>query len=89
MMNKHIAYRTCVGCGEVLPKVELLRFVHDKTNNVFYDKTNNALGRGAYVCGDVCFAKAIKTKRLARCLRTSIDDERAKALFAQAFEHEK
>lgn len=66
--------RTCIGCGKASTKDELLRIVRQPDGSVGFDPTGRKPGRGAYVCSGACFAKARKTGRLARSLRTRIDE---------------
>ena len=56
MTAKKIPMRKCLGCGEMLPKKELVRVVKTKTGEedgkesyvISLDKTGKAAGRGAY-----------------------------------------
>ena len=47
---RKVPQRTCVGCGKVLPKKELVRIVRTPDNQVVVDKTSKKPGRGAYIC---------------------------------------
>ena len=76
MVVKKIPQRMCTGCMEMKPKKELIRVVRNKEGEVSIDFTGKKPGRGAYICKDMsCFEKAYKTKRLAKNLETTIDEE--------------
>ena len=73
---KKIPLRRCVVTKEQLPKVELLRIVKNKENEVFVDLTGKANGRGAYIKKDVNVLKTAKNKKiLERSLETKISEE--------------
>lgn len=75
-MPKKIPLRMCTGCGEMKPKMELIRIVKDKENQISVDFTGKANGRGAYICKSTeCFEKAIKTKRLEKAFGISLPEE--------------
>ena len=68
--------RTCIGFRVQKQKIDLIRVVKDKENNIFIDKTGKANGRGAYLCNDKnCLEKAIKSKALNRAFTTEISEE--------------
>ena len=72
---KKIPLRRCVVTKEQLPKVELLRIVKNKENEVFVDLTGKANGRGAYIKKDVNVLKIAKDKKiLERALETQINE---------------
>ena len=73
---KDIPKRTCIGCGNIKLKKELIRIVKNRQGQIFVDKTGKANGRGAYICDDIdCLSKAIKTKRLERSFDSKIDSD--------------
>ena len=73
---KKIPLRRCVVTKEQLPKIELLRIVKNKENEVFVDLTGKANGRGAYIKKDVNVLKIAKDKKiLERALETQINTE--------------
>lgn len=75
MKVKKIPLRTCVVTKETLPKVELLRIVRTKDQNVMVDLTGKANGRGAYIKKDISvLEKARKSKILEKKLECKIDD---------------
>ena len=68
--------RTCMGCNEKKNKIELIRIVKNKENQIHIDKTGKMEGRGAYLCEDIkCLEKVIKSKRLEKILDIKISDE--------------
>ncbi len=72
---KKIPERKCMGCNEKRPKKELVRVVRTPEGAVELDTTGKKSGRGAYICPKVsCYEKALKTKRLERCLETEIPE---------------
>ena len=84
MQKKKIPMRKCMGCGEMLPKKELVRVVktkisEDEEGNEQYeislDLTGKKAGRGAYVCKSAeCLKKARKAKRFERALEIQIPE---------------
>lgn len=75
-MNKHLPFRTCIGCGEKKPKRELLRIVRDEYNNIRFDPTGKASGRGAYICPKMeCLELAIKKRAFSHALRYEVSFE--------------
>lgn len=76
MQKRKIPMRMCVGCGEMKPKVELIRVVKPAEGEIFIDLKGKANGRGAYICRDIgCLNKAIKAKRLERTFESVIAPE--------------
>ncbi|WP_139652868.1 RNase P modulator RnpM [Raoultibacter phocaeensis] len=67
--------RSCIACGCKATKGELVRIVRRSDGAVAFDATGKAAGRGAYVCSEACFEKAVRTKRLDRALRASLTEE--------------
>jgi len=73
---RKVPQRTCVGCGKVLPKKELVRIVRTPQNQVVVDKTSKKPGRGAYVCpNNECLNNAIKQGRIAKSLEVEIPSD--------------
>lgn len=73
---KKVPERTCIGCNETKPKMELLRIVKDKENTISIDLTGKKNGRGAYICPkEECLEKAMKSNRLSRAFEQNIDKE--------------
>lgn len=72
---KNIPQRTCIGCNIKKDKKEFIRIVKDNQNNISIDKTGKANGRGAYICDNIdCLEKAIKSKRIEKNFKMSIDE---------------
>ena len=70
----------CTGCGEMKPKKELIRIVHNAQGEISLDKTGKKAGRGAYICNNIdCLKKARKAKRLEKAFACAIPD----TIFAQ------
>lgn len=75
-MPKKIPMRTCIGCGAVKPKKELVRIVLSQDKEPMVDRTGRMAGRGAYLCDDPsCFQRAVKRKSFARSFRTPVSME--------------
>ena len=84
--KKKIPMRQCLGCGEHLPKAELLRVVREPEGNVSLDFKGKKSGRGAYICKNVaCLRQAQKRRSLPRALECEIPDEVFAALEAQFY----
>lgn len=76
MQTKKIPVRMCSGCGQHIPKKELIRVVRSPQGELSVDLTGKKSGRGAYLCQNVeCLRKARKTRRLERSLSCQIPDE--------------
>lgn len=76
MQTKKVPVRMCSGCGEHIPKKELIRVVRSPEGELSVDLTGKKSGRGAYLCQKVdCLRKARKTRRLERSLSCQIPDE--------------
>ena len=75
MQNKRVPLRMCTGCGEHLPKKELVRVVKSPEGEVSLDLTGKKPGRGAYVCRSAeCLKAARKARRLERAFSCRIPD---------------
>lgn len=73
---KILPQRTCMGCNEKKNKLELIRIVKNKDNDIIVDKTGKAEGRGAYICkNEKCLNNVIKSKRLEKVLECKINEE--------------
>jgi len=78
--RKHIPQRTCVGCGQVQGKREMVRVVRTPQGQVAVDPTGKRNGRGAYVhqarsCWDAALAG-----RLAHALKATLSEPDRQAL---------
>jgi len=83
---KKIPRRTCIGCGAVRNKKELLRIVRTPQQEVLLDQTGKKSGRGTYICPGVeCLEKAFKGNLLTKKLEITIapsDKERLREQLA-------
>lgn len=76
MGKKKPILRRCVSCGEQKNKVELIRIVKSKEEELQIDLTGKKNGRGAYICKkEECLNKIIKTKKLERTFEININDD--------------
>lgn len=72
-MQGRIPMRTCIGCGQTRPRIELVRIIRSPEGEIHLDTTGRANGRGAYLCNNpACLARAEKRRALTRALRTEI-----------------
>ncbi len=74
-----VCIRTCVGCGAKRPQEGLIRLVAPK-GRLELDGAKRAPGRGAYVCGEACIAKAIGRRAFGRAFRGQAEPPDARAL---------
>jgi len=80
---RHVPQRTCVGCGSVTAKRQLVRVVRGLDGEVRPDPTGKAPGRGAYLCAKrTCWEIALKKKRLERSLNVVISAQSLEVLTA-------
>ena len=81
MRQRHIPQRTCVGCGQVQPKRQLVRVVRTASGKVEVDPTGKKSGRGAYLCTRCeCWEKALAKSTLSHALKIEIDAENREEL---------
>ena len=73
--TRTVRQRSCIACGKLAGKAELMRIVRDPSGAVSFDKTGRAPGRGAYVCSEECFAAACKKKKLDRALKATLGSD--------------
>jgi len=87
---RRLPERTCVACGRVRPKRELVRIVRTPTGEVKVDLTGKVSGRGAYVCPEPpCAERGVKAGRLQHALEAPVpeslvDELRRAAVMAAA-----
>ena len=73
--------RTCVGCGTVQSKREMVRVIRTPEGSVVADATGKSAGRGAYLCAKAeCWETGLKKGRLERSLKVSISASDAEGL---------
>lgn len=83
--RKHTPHRTCVACGAVRPKRDLIRVVRTPDGRVLVDERGKQDGRGAYLCAQrACWERALVKRQLERALRIGIDEKAASELRAYA-----
>ncbi|HZV81323.1 MAG TPA: DUF448 domain-containing protein [Geobacteraceae bacterium] len=69
-MAKADPQRSCLGCREVKPKEELLRFVLDPDGNVVPDLAKKLPGRGGYTCyRRSCLEAAVRKRQFSRSFK--------------------
>lgn len=84
MKVKKIPQRTCIGCGEIHNKKEMVRIVRSPEGDVSLDRSGKKPGRGAYVCPNpACIEKAFQSKRLEKALQVKVSPETKEALLAE------
>jgi predicted RNA-binding protein YlxR (DUF448 family) len=77
---KHPPQRSCVACGQVRPKRELVRLVR-VPGGVEVDPSGKKAGRGAYLCPAAdCWQAGLGKRRLDYVLRTSLSQENREQL---------
>ena len=75
-MQKKIPMRQCVGCREMKPKKELIRWSNRRKARFPWTSGGRHRAGGAYLCPDsACLKRAIKSKALERALETAIPQE--------------
>jgi predicted RNA-binding protein YlxR (DUF448 family) len=78
---RHIPQRSCIACGMVKPKRELVRLVKVPGGGVEVDPSGRKAGRGAYLCPAAgCWQAGLKQGRLDYVLRTSLSEENREQL---------
>ncbi len=78
MRRKHVPQRTCIACGQVLSKRELVRVVRTPDGHVKVDPSGKHPGRGAYLCRQAsCWEHALSRGHLERALKIkpSMEDQ--------------
>ena len=84
MAKGKIPVRKCTGCGEMMPKKEMVRVILAPEGSIELDLTGKKNGRGAYICRSrECLEKALKTHGLERSLKAAIPEEIAKQLVSE------
>ena len=82
---RHIPQRTCVACGKVRPKRELIRLVHVSDGEVEVDTSGKKVGRGAYLCPvEECWEIGLKSGRLEHTLHTTLTQDNREQLIKTA-----
>ena len=77
---KHIPQRTCVACGKVKAKRELVRLVRT-ADGVEVDTSGRKAGRGAYLCPTLeCWESGLKKGRLEHTLHAALSQDNRQRL---------
>ena len=75
MKPRKIPMRMCLGCGEMKPKMELIRVVKSPEGDISLDFRGKAAGRGAYICRSAeCLEKARKARRFEKSFSCRIEE---------------
>ena len=75
MKLRKIPMRMCLGCGEMKPKMELIRVVKSPEGDISLDFKGKAAGRGAYICRSTeCLEKARKARRFEKSFSCRIEE---------------
>ena len=81
VLVRHIPRRTCVACGTVEPKRQLIRLVRISGGGVEVDPGGKRAGRGAYLCpAPACWEVGLKEGRLEHVLRTTLTQDNREQL---------
>jgi len=80
-ISQHIPQRTCVACGKIKAKRELIRLVRCSDRIVEIDISGKKAGRGTYLCrAPECWHAGVKGSRLERALRTTLTQDNREQL---------
>ena len=75
-MKRRQPQRTCIGCGEIREKRDLIRILRTPGGEYTVDVTGRQNGRGAYLCRSrECLEKAIRSHSLERSFRAAVPPE--------------
>ena len=75
-MGKKPILRRCIACLEQKDKLEMIRIVKPKDEDLQIDLSGKKNGRGAYICkSEECLNKAIKSKRFEKNFEIEINKE--------------
>ncbi len=81
LRTRRVPQRTCVACGAVIAKRELVRIVRGPDGAVRPDPTGKKAGRGAYLHAQRrCWELALKRKKLERSLKVTLSPQDAEAI---------
>lgn len=73
---RRIPQRSCVACGRMRPKRELIRVVRTPAGEITVDLTGKVSGRGAYVCAEApCVERGVREGRLQHALELPVPPE--------------
>ena len=73
-MKEHkIPNRMCIACRQMKAKTALLRIVKQANNEIFFDASHKADGRGAYICNcESCISKLKKMRLLNKVWKINV-----------------
>ncbi|MDP7083497.1 MAG: YlxR family protein [Dehalococcoidia bacterium] len=81
--ERHIPERSCVACGQKLPKRNLVRILRTPDGAVVADRTGKGAGRGAYLCWSPgCWQKGVHKGGLERSLKITLSAQDRSQLLA-------
>ena len=81
MRRRRAPQRMCVTCRQTREKRDLVRIVRVADGDVTVDERGRLPGRGAYLCRSwECGERALGDGGLSRALKTSLNEERERAL---------
>jgi predicted RNA-binding protein YlxR (DUF448 family) len=81
VLVKRLPQRTCVACGTVGPKRQLIRLVRVPGGGVEVDPGGKKAGRGAYLCPAAeCWQAGLKKGRLEHALRITLTPDNREQL---------
>lgn len=84
--SRHVAVRTCVGCGKRAPQASMLRLHYDVARGL-QTVTTTGPGRSAYLHREPeCIRALAKSRLLKRSLRHNVDGDCRERLAAQLME---
>ena len=70
---RHIPQRTCIACGKIQSKREMVRLVRVAENNIEVDTAGRKAGRGAYLCrSEDCCGLGLNGNRVERALKMNL-----------------
>ena len=80
-LARPLPQRTCVGCGTVTSKREMIRVIRTPEGSVLADPTGKKPGRGAYLCAkQECWETGLRKGKLERALKVAVSAADAEAL---------
>lgn len=78
---EHIPTRTCVACGKLRPKQELIRLVRIDNGDIDIDNTSKMEGRGTYLCPIAeCWEVGLRSSRIEYGLRVQLNNSNRERL---------
>lgn len=79
---KNSPERKCAGCQKTAPRNEFIRILKENSSgNIIIEPNTKQFGRSVYICKkEDCLKNALKKNRLAKNLRTTIEQDIIKKL---------